>query len=566
MNHPHDTQTTQPLEPGGADSRLEAGGADSRLEAGGADSRLEAGGADSRLEAGYVMPMSALLIIPLMIFAALATDVGAWYIKADQAQRAADSAALAGTVWLPDQAAAETIALDVAARNGFRDPAWVALNGGTANATVDVPGLAADGGLRVDISTDSPSFFGSVVLDSVEIERRAVAAIRSPVRMGNPSNGLGTGNLDSSELGIPPDGVWLSVNGWCQDHQQGDPFSVGFYGTQTAGGSFNNACAGPNLGPNPTMNPSGYTFVVDVPPSAGAVALEVFEPGLCTDADTTDLLYSAEDNFGNGPRLNFRVFANDNTELNHADNLGTTPVYDHLFATTDCTGGSGAGGRWYTMYTVPSGSASEGLWYVQANVRQNTTEGDLNSFAVRARPVADTQLCTSMLTATCPDLYALDWLSLYRPSFGGVSSGQPAEFFLAEVGDEHAGSAVVVTMFDPGEGMDNVQFLDPAGNEVDFEFRLANCSVGQICSDPTNWPETSNASADTCAGPVPCLDVTSARFQDDWIVITTQLPAGYTCGNQCWWKVRYTPRTGVSVTDRTTWSVSVLGGPVHLVD
>ena len=226
-------------------------------------------------EAGYVMPMTAMIIIPLMIFAALATDVGAWYIKADQAQRAADAAALAGTVWLPDQAAAEQVALDIAARNGFRDPAWVAVNGGTANANVSVPGLTADGGLRVDIETTSPSFFGKVVLDEVDIERRAVAAVTPAVQMGNPSNGLGTGNLSSSELGITPDGVWLSLNGWCQDHQQGDPFSVGYFGTSQAGGSINNSCAGPNLGANPTLDPDGYTFVVDVPTGASAIALEV---------------------------------------------------------------------------------------------------------------------------------------------------------------------------------------------------------------------------------------------------------------------------------------------------
>ncbi len=33
---------------------------------------------------GYVLPMKALLLIPLMIFAALAVDVGAWYVKEDR--------------------------------------------------------------------------------------------------------------------------------------------------------------------------------------------------------------------------------------------------------------------------------------------------------------------------------------------------------------------------------------------------------------------------------------------------------------------------------------------------
>ena len=517
-------------------------------------------------EAGYVIPLTALLLVPMLIFAAFATDVGAWYVRADQAQRTADAAALAGTVWLPDTVKATEVARDVAARNGFRDPAWVALHGGTANAVVDVPGLTADGGLRVDVMVDTPSYFGAVVLDSVAIERRAVAAAVPPVQMGNPSNGLGTGNLDSSELGIPPDGVWLSLNGWCQDHQQGDPFSVGRYGAIQAGGLHWDTCNAPSLGPNPTLDTDGYTFIVDVPPGAGQVNLEVFEPGLCTDSNTGDLLYSANDNYWGGPRLNFRVFANDNTLLYHDDNLATTPVAQTLYSLNDCTGGAGAGGRWYPLYNIPAGASFEGRWYIQANVRQNVNEFNLNSFAIRARPSGDTQLCSSMIDATCPELYAREWLSLFRPSFGaGAGAGQPAEFFLANISDSHAGKTVEIRMFDPGEGMDNVQFLDPAGNEVDFEFRLSNCSVGLICSNNAVWPETTDSANDSCGG-LPCLDVTANRFQDQWITITSTLAGGYTCNSNCWWKVRYTPRTGVSVTDRTTWSVRVIGGPVHLVE
>jgi hypothetical protein len=507
------------------------------------------------------------LLVPLLIFAAFATDVGAWYIRADQAQRAADAAALAGTVWLPDQDRAEAVVRDVAARNGFRDPAWVAANGGTANATVTVPGITNDGGLVVDVVTETPSYFGAVVLDSISIKRQAVASVTDPVRMGNPSNALGTGNLHSSELGVTPDGVWLSLNGWCQDHQQGDPFSVGYYGAQQAGGKYWDACSSPRLGPNPTLDPDGYTFVVDVPTGAAQVNLQVFEPGLCNDVNQFDQLYSANDgSYANGPRLNFRVFANDDTELYHEDNLASIPVAQTLYAKTACTGGTGSGGRWYPLYSIPAGPANVGRWYVQANVRQNVNEYDLNSFALRAIPSGQTTLCTSMLSPTCPEVYALEWLSLYRPNFGGSSfAGQAAEFFLADISDQHAGKAVRITMFDPGEGMNNVQFLDPSGNRVDFEFRLANCSVGEICTNPSVWPETSDASNDTCSGN-PCLLVTSNRFQDQFVVITADLPANYSCGSNCWWKVRYTPQSSTTVTDRTTWSVRVVGGPVHLLE
>ena len=70
---------------------------------------------------------------------------------------------------------------------------------------------------------------------------------------------------------------------------------------------------------------------------------------------------------------------------------------------------------------------------------------------------------------------------------------------------------------------------------------------------------------DTCSGN-PCLNVTNSRFQDQFVVLSYILPANYNCGSNCWWKVRYTPQTNTTVTDRTTWSVKVLGGPVHLIE
>lgn len=523
-------------------------------------------GLDRRSESGYVLPMTALLLVPLMIFAALVVDIGAWYVRADQAQRTADAAALAGTVWLPDDVLAVQVAQDVAARNGFRDPAWVALNGGTANATVTSPGLTASGGLQIDVSVDSPSYFGAVVLDSVAITRTSVAAVTPSVRMGNPTNALGTGNLDSSELGTTPDGIWLSLNGWCQDHQQGDPFSVGRYGAESVGGSRTDTCNTASLGPNPTLNPEGYTFIVDNPSGASAIHLEVFEPGLCSDSDTSDLLYSTDDqNYGNGPRLNFRVLANDDTPHFHSDNLAQSPVVEILYEIDDCTGGIGAGGRWYPLYTIPASEDSVGLWYIQANVRQDPDEGSFNSFSLRARPAGTSFLCSSMVTPTCPEIYAKDWLTLFRPNFNNAVQGQPAEFFLAEVTPQHAGKQLEVTMFDPGEGMHDIQFLDPAGNSVAFDNKLVNCSVGLICTDPTRWPETTLSASDFCDGD-PCLDVTNARFQDQWIQLVVDLPPTYSCSTHCWWKVRYTPETGVPVTDRTTWGVRIVGGPVRLVE
>ena len=518
-------------------------------------------------EGGYTVVMTSLLLIPLLIFAAFATDVGSWYIKADQAQHGADAAALAGAVWMPDIDKATAVALDVAARNGFRDQRRPNSDGLASNATVSVVEEAGD--LRVDIETKAPSYLGSVVLDNVSLHRRAKAAALKPVRMGNPSNAIGTGNLSVDELGLGADGVWLAINAYCMDHETGDPFNVGFYGSRfTSRKAKRSSCPNSNLGANPTYNPDGYTFVVDVPPGAGQVDLQVFEPGVCRDSNQGDQLFSANDKFdgpgSNAPRLNLRVFRNDGTQDQHEDNLGRAPVFEHLYRSNDCTGGDGAGGRWYPIYSIPGGAANEGRWYIQADSRATDTVGYSNNFSLRAQPAGRQQLCTSATLSTCPRIYALDWLSVYRPDFGGSAfAGVPSEFFLAEIDSGHAGDTMQVKLFDPGEGMNHIEFINPDGESVDFEFRLANCTVGLLCNSPTRWPETELTGNDRCGGEA-CLRVSNSRFQDQWIVVETKVPGDYRCGNDCWWRVRYTPETGRPVIDRSTWSVQMLGGPVYL--
>jgi hypothetical protein len=47
--------------------------------------------------------------------------------------------------------------------------------------------------------------------------------------------------------------------------------------------------------------------------------------------------------------------------------------------------------------------------------------------------------------------------------------------------------------------------------------------------------------------------------------LTVDLPLDYVTryGTKVWWKIRYT--VAGSPTDRTTWSVRIIGDPVHLV-
>ncbi|HEV7686341.1 MAG TPA: hypothetical protein VGQ80_07210, partial [Acidimicrobiia bacterium] len=58
----------------------------------------------------------------------------------------------------------------------------------------------------------------------------------------------------------------------------------------------------------------------------------------------------------------------------------------------------------------------------------------------------------------------------------------------------------------------------------------------------------------------------NSKYSDRTVSVFVKLPINYTSlyGTKTWWKIRYTT-TSSSVTDRTTWSVNILGNPVHLV-
>ena len=97
--------------------------------------------APRRDERGYVAVVFALLLSVLVLFASFAINSGGWFSRANQLQRAADAAALAGVVYMPDLAAATTAAKSMprARSGGPTTPITVTSpRGGTAADTMAV--------------------------------------------------------------------------------------------------------------------------------------------------------------------------------------------------------------------------------------------------------------------------------------------------------------------------------------------------------------------------------------------------------------------------------------------
>lgn len=125
-------------------------------------------------EKGYVLASTAALLVVLCGFAALALDIGVFLSERAAAQRAADSAALAGAFTFvsnplaPQPGTARAQALATATSNQILNQTITA---GEVSVNVDVGGRL----VTVDITHASPTFFGRVYMSQVTIGARGIA-------------------------------------------------------------------------------------------------------------------------------------------------------------------------------------------------------------------------------------------------------------------------------------------------------------------------------------------------------------------------------------------------------
>lgn len=222
-------------------------------------------------ERGYVMVMFALLLVPLLLMAGLAVDVGHWYSRTSDMRRAADAAALAGVVWLPDEAAARTAALAAAARNGFVPSSRISI---TVSASTQ-----SERRLKVTIRDREVGsfFYTSLGGNNLDLSRTSFAEYVLAVPMGSPRNFFGTGTLLEryTATGITPEYLYQSVNPYCTDKVNGDRYQSGYDG---------DTCAGTL---NSEYRTSGYSMYIEAPEGRSApIDVKLYDARYSTSAVT----------------------------------------------------------------------------------------------------------------------------------------------------------------------------------------------------------------------------------------------------------------------------------------
>ncbi len=236
--------------------------------------------AHARGEGGYVATVAALLAATVLLgVAAISVDVARWYVERERLQSAADAAALAGVVFMPqDLATATTTARDSAARNGFVH--------GAERTTVSVSEGDRPSQLRVTITRTIDNGFGAALgVDDVALSMSATADYTGPAPMGSPCNTFA--NQPPSQSHLQPTGFagatlthtsckqnpnfWAAIQGPATNKVQGDRYST----VPCASGTY--GCTGST---NSERRDQGYFFALKVAPAAvnRQVQVQVYDP------------------------------------------------------------------------------------------------------------------------------------------------------------------------------------------------------------------------------------------------------------------------------------------------
>jgi Flp pilus assembly protein TadG len=138
----------------------------------------------SDAERGALLPLTAIMMVTLVGLSAFAVDLGWFYVNSARVQRAAESAALAGVVHMPQDylGKAAPTAMQIAAANGYDD--------GFDRASVTVTdGLhwGQPNQIEVEISDTVDTFFLRIFGRTEQtITRSAVAECVPPLPLGSP--------------------------------------------------------------------------------------------------------------------------------------------------------------------------------------------------------------------------------------------------------------------------------------------------------------------------------------------------------------------------------------------
>jgi Flp pilus assembly protein TadG len=524
-----------------------------------------------REQSGQTLVIVALMITVLLGFTGLVTDV-AWYeVNLMRIQRAADAAALAGVVYLPNNVAgAQLAASQEASKNGFTD-------NGTTVRVIATPEALNNRILGVTVTAPVRSWFARLFgITQFTARRNARAEFVLPVPMGSPQDYYGINvvcrNTDTSPNcprvnsatgagTLVPLGFFGGVEARGTERQNGDAYSTYYNGRPTL---------------NTGFDPNGYQYIVEFAPGTVGGSVYLYDPMFCaTGAGTSGgrRLGAGDNWFTNGSTgitTVYNLFDMNGTPYTLGDDL-LMATSGALFANSDAVDkgplyrgdqnyGGGANGSgssdcqaspFHNQWWLLASGLTEGQYRLQVT----TSSGSLSEDAINAFGIQAT--ATSGPSAR---VYGQSRMEAF------IVINNTSVFYLAQIEAAHAGKTLEIKLFDPGDISDTI-----------FKIRIPTAALPGYVYPTFSYSTTgSSCGAPTSGSGVTQLrtsDASGCRFYNNqWVTISVPIPSTYTApvapgdppgSGGGWWKIEYgTLGTGQDI---TTWEVNIRGNPVHLI-
>jgi Flp pilus assembly protein TadG len=548
-------------------------------------------------ERGFFLVFLAVLLTTLLALAGFAVDFWHWTHEGSRMQKAADAAALAGSVYMPENPGgiAFTTAKQIASRNGFTD--------GAGDVVITAKKGVRPNQLNVTIKKTVANYFGTLVgANTTTIVKHAVGEYERSVNMGSPINQFGNDPESTAAHGTSqyPD-FWANVFGPRSSKAKGDAYQ----GNVCTGSTDN--CSGSNV----DYDPLGYFYGLEVKPGAvGPLEVDVYDPEFAHVGDNCgntnnlagaaalppnfnplfpvanpavryaidatsrycsgDMYYSDAGENNGPPWTTYFLRSPDDTPNDPTNNPVVCsvnfPGYNAnlvtaLQALIPQTGAPDLFVKyfrqWYRVCTV--NSPETGTYFLQVETAKKadgtpTPQGSgANRFAIRAGLQGN---------------FATPNLRVFGEARIGIYANAPAAnttFFLARVLPGAESRNLVVNFFDTGDAAaaGTLTVLPPPDSNVGASFPGCTYTPPPGTSTGPPWGTFTNTQSG-CR----ITNVSSATYNGQWIQFKIPIPDNYDCSfddpNGCWTRINFAFPSNVQ--DTTTWTARIEGDPVRLVE
>ena len=225
--------------------------------------------------------------------------------------------------------------------------------------------------------------------------------------------------------------------------------------------------------------------------------------------------------------------------------------------------------QWVSLCTQPITNPTAGDYYVV--VRTNLPWGATAArFMDKSQDGTVTGNGNNMFgirgivpTGTDADQVKVKVSALERmPMYANITAGGTQTFNIARIGSSSKGLTMRLDMFDVGDGFD---IGSPAGGTLTIKKpdggTIPTCQAyGDVLGT-----ELSPVTVANCT-----LSSLGINYDGKNQSLVVPIPSNYTCDDAnpaaCWWTISLTAPAGASPSDRTTWTASVTGDPVRLLE